>query len=354
MLKQRFAGDVHRRGNTAISRDAEIRTFRAEVWSFWKKNGRHDLPWRKTKDPYKILVSEVMLQQTQVPRVIEKYKEFLHEFPTVQELAKAPLSRVLKIWSGLGYNRRGKYLRDAAIQIVKNHEGKIPPDAVSLQSLPGIGPYTASAVLIFAFNMPDTMIETNIRAAFIHHFFNSKVDIPKSPQGLTSVNKSPQGLTSVKKGDKCQGQTLGDSAESRRAMSFEARSIYRKAIVSVQRKVTDRDLLPFITAAAEGQDPRTWHWALMDYGSHLKKLLENPSRLSAHHVKQSKFEGSLRQVRGAILRALQSGEKTEQQLRLLACDQVSIKSDTEKYETALDGLEKDGMIIKWKGRWNIA
>src|SRR3989338_9636687 len=151
----------------------EIRKFRRKVWEYWKKNGRHDLPWRKTKDPYRILVSEVMLQQTQVPRVTEKYKEFLKKFPTVRALAKAPLSDVLKGWSGLGYNRRAKYLHDAAKQMSLFYNGRVPIGDDDLCKLPGVGDYTARAVRVFAYNEPDILIETNIRAAYIHYFYSN-------------------------------------------------------------------------------------------------------------------------------------------------------------------------------------
>ncbi len=292
------AGEVLRKIPLASPPRSSIKSFRSDVWGYWKKNGRHDLPWRKTKDPYKILVSEVMLQQTQVPRVIEKYKEFLHAFPNVETLARSNLADVLKVWSGMGYNRRGKYLRDAAIAIVEKYHCKVPRDSVSLRSLPGVGPYTASAVLIFAYNMPDTLIETNVRSAYIHHFFTQK---------------------------------------------YKAQSLVKK--------VNDRELLPYIEAAAAGQDPRTWHWALMDYGSHLKRLHKNPSRASAHHVKQSKFEGSLRQVRGAIVRALHRGPRTNTTLSSDLCIQ---RSELGKFEAAFAGLARDGMIVKRKGKWGIA
>ena len=263
------------------------------------------------------MVSEVMLQQTQVPRVIEKYKEFLKAFPTVEAVARSSLADVLKVWSGMGYNRRGKYLRDAAIEIVKRYKGKVPRDSVALRALPGIGPYTASAVIIFAFNMPDTLIETNVRSAFIHGFFNQDKVIHTNHKGPTFVKK-------------------------------------------ISAKVSDRELLPLIATAAEGQDPRTWHWALMDYGSHLKKLHKNPSRASAHYTKQSKFEGSLRQVRGAILRELHSGPKIEAQLKtdlqrsvLESYPQNLQRTDLCKFEAALAGLARDGMIRKRKGKWGI-
>ena len=260
-----------------------MKDFRSTVWKYWKVHGRHDLPWRKTKDPYRILVSEVMLQQTQVLRVIEKHKEFLKKFPTVRALAKASLSDVLKVWSGLGYNRRGKYLHDAAKQIVE--VGNIRKALAG--PLPGVGSYTKAAVRGFAYNEPDVLIETNIRAAFIHHFHSNV---------LQNV------------------------------------------------RISDTEIFALAQKAAKGQDPREWHWALMDYGAHLKRSgVRNNSR-SAHYTKQSKFEGSLRQVRGEILRTLTRGENHND----LRCRY------REKFELALVGLVRDGLIVKRKGKWSIA
>jgi len=277
VLNERTAGDVRRR--------ATIAGFRSTVWKYWKENGRHDLPWRQTKDPYRILVSEVMLQQTQVPRVIEKYKEFLKKFPNVHALAKASLADVLKVWSGLGYNRRGKYLHDTAKEIVA--VGNIREALAS--SLPGVGPYTRAAVRVFAFNEPDILIETNIRAAYIHHFY-----------------------------------------------PFRTRRVLNGLI-------SDKEILLLAQKAAKGQDPRKWHWALMDYGAHLKRSgVRNNSR-SAHYTKQSKFEGSLRQVRGAILKALSHDEPT--------IDLVGRYGA--RVEEALAGLARAGLIVKEKGKWRI-
>lgn len=264
-----------------MNSDAEIKKFRRVVLSYWRTHGRHELPWRKTHDPYKILVSEVMLQQTQVPRVIEKYQEFLALFPTVHVLARASLSDVLKVWSGLGYNRRGKYLHDAAKMIAAEFKGSIQ-DATA-QKLPGVGPYTRAAVRVFAFNEPHTLIETNVRAAFIHHFFPDK------------------------------------------------------------EKVADKELVPLIEKAAAGQDPREWHWALMDYGVHVKKQHKNPARKSAAYVRQSKFEGSLRQVRGEIIRQLHKGPRETFQ-----------GYEWGRIKEALKTLEKDHLVVQEKGKWRIA
>lgn len=273
--------------------NSDIAKFRRVVWNYWKRHGRHDLPWRRTKNPYRILFSEVMLQQTQVPRVSEKYEEFLKAFPSVRALAKVPLSDVLKVWSGMGYNRRAKFLRDAAKVIVGKHGGKVPRDFAALRALPGVGSYTASAVRVFAFNEPDVLIETNIRAAFIHRFFR--------------------------------------------------KGVYETPFA----KVSDTEILPIARKAAEGQDPKKWHWALMDYGAHIKKLYGNPTRRSAHYTRQSKFEGSLRQLRGAILRALSNGPRSEQQLNDGFTKPVI--RNKKLLAKALEGLARDGLIVKSAG-----
>ncbi len=262
------------------------RDFRRDVWNYWKREGRHSLPWRKTTDPYKILVSEVMLQQTQVLRVIPKYKAFLKRFPTARALARAQLSAVLKEWSGLGYNRRGKYLHDAVKKIVAEFRGDFR-QALE-HSLPGVGPYTRSAVRVFAFNEPDVLLETNVRTAIIHYFFSRR------------------------------------------------------------RLVHDNDVTKIAEMAAKGQNPRTWQSALFDYGSHLKKLHQNPTRKSAHYVVQSKFEGSSREVRGAILKLLNDGAHGD---RALA---QKLEFDEYRVREALRSLNKDGLVSVHRGSWKIA
>lgn len=216
----------------------------------------------------------MMLQQTQVLRVIPKYEAFLKEFPTAKSLAHAQLIDVLKNWSGLGYNRRAKYLHDAAKNIVSRHGRDFPKHDDELRALPGIGDYTAKAIRVFAYDEPEVLIETNIRTVFLHHFF------PRS------------------------------------------------------KKVEDATLIPLIASTLKGQDPRTFYSALMDYGSHLKLLHPNPSRRSKHYVRQSKFEGSVRQVRGEILRAL----ARETSLKEIA------RKFGEKYIYAFQSLVRDGLI----------
>lgn len=221
----------------------KLQTFQNTVWDFYRAHKRV-LPWRTTKDPYKIFVSEFMLQQTQVSRVLIKYPEFIQKFPNIQALAEAPLASVIRTWQGLGYNRRAKFLKQAAEAIVRSHKDKIPNDFETLQTLPGIGPSTAGGICAFAFNRPFIFIETNIRRVYIHHFFKDR------------------------------------------------------------RGVTDAQLAPLIEKTLPKENPREWYWALMDYGSHLPKQTINPNRNSAHYTRQSAFKGSQREVRGAILRLL--------------------------------------------------
>lgn len=242
-----------------------------EVKKFYKKDGRHTLPWRKIRDPYKILVSEMMLQQTQVDRVVPKYKSFITQFPTTETLAAAPLGSVLRAWNGLGYNRRAKYLHETAKRVVKEHGGVLPREAAALEGLPGIGPYTARAVAAFAFNSPEIFIETNIRTVFLYHYFSQH-------------NKKKERWIDI--------------------------SIHSNA-------VTDRELLLFVEKTLEESKmpPRELYWALMDYGAHLKKSGVRLNHRSAHYTKQSKFKGSARELRGALLRAILSGPKTLSELK---------------------------------------
>jgi len=219
------------------------REFTERVWSHFDDHGR-DLPWRRTRDPYAVLVSEVMLQQTQVSRVVPKYAEFLEAFPDIGALAVAPLEDVLRAWQGLGYNRRAINLKRAAEAIVREHGGRVPGTLEGLTSLPGIGHATACQVLAFAFDIGVPFIETNIRSVYLHEFFGDAEDVP------------------------------------------------------------DAALLPLVEATLDHERPREWYWALMDYGTHLKATRPNPSRRSRHHVRQAPFEGSNRQLRGRLLAEL--------------------------------------------------
>lgn len=207
-----------------------------------------------------------MLQQTQVDRVVPKYREFVTKYPTVKKLAEAALSDVLRLWQGLGYNRRAKMLHMAARTIVSQHRSKVPHDFNALVHLPGIGPYTANAVRAFAFNIPDIVVETNIRAVYIHHFFPSET------------------------------------------------------------KVSDDEIIPYIQATLLPKKSCEWYSALMDYGAHIKATTPNPGRRSKHHIKQKPFKGSDREIRGAVLKLLARGEST---LTALSFEPGRIKKQTE-------------------------
>lgn len=206
----------------------KISLFQSKIWKFYKENKR-DFLWRQTTDPYAILVSEMMLQQTQTSRVVEKYQKFLKSFPTVSHLAQAPASEVLMHWQGLGYNRRALYLKRSAEIICETYSRIVPSLKSELITLPGIGPNTAGAVIAFAYNKPEVFIETNIRRVFIHEFFREK------------------------------------------------------------DMVSDQEIYPLIITALDEKNPRDWYYALMDYGAYLAKKETNPNRKSQHYKKTVKI-----------------------------------------------------------------
>ena len=225
----------------------QLAAFRSDVLGFYRTHGRTGMPWRETHDPYRVWVSEAMLQQTQVARVVPAYESWMERFPTVDALAAASTAEVLEAWQGLGYNRRAIALKRAAETISSEFGGIVPCEEDALLSLPGIGPATAAGIRAFAFGLPALYLETNVRSALLH--------------GL-----------------------LGD-----------------------QDDVSDRTLFSLLDALMSEPpevDVRTWYYALMDYGAHLKRTLPNPSRRSRHHARQSSFEGSHRQKRSRLLRAV--------------------------------------------------
>lgn len=270
-----------------------------------------DFPWRRTHDPYHVLLSEVMLQQTQVARVARYYESWLQDFPTLESLAAAPLEVVLRAWQGLGYNRRAVALKRLAEILVERAESegdgsgaRLPSEPVELLALPGIGAATAAGVRAFAFGEPAPYLETNVRSVFLHELLADQVS------------------------------------------------------------VSDAQLKPLVEAAAleaerQGIDPRRWNYALLDYGVHLKKTLPNPSRRSAHHARQSRFEGSSRQKRARLLRivmdepartadhyasVLSAAEKTDGR------PEVSVGHVT----ALLEQLAADGFLVGENGCWRIS
>lgn len=241
----------------------QVHSFTETLWSFCARNGRHDLPWRQPSQSgfsgYAVLVSEIMLQQTQVARVIPKYNAFLQAFPTVQRLAVAELGEVLVLWQGLGYNRRAKYLWQAAQTLCTIPE---PWSVDALMACKGVGCNTAGAVVTYAYNQRAVFIETNIRTVYIHHFF-------------------------------------ADSAG-----------------------VDDRDIAAAVgQALPDSESYREFYWALMDYGSYLKVSVGNASKASKHYARQSTFAGSRRQVRGAVVRTLTTGPQTQAELQAVITDE---------------------------------
>jgi A/G-specific adenine glycosylase len=160
--------------------EGDVKSFQRRLLRWFEENGR-DLPWRRTRDPYKILVSEVMLQQTQVDRVQGYYKRFLKEYPTVQDLAAAPSTRVRDSWEGLGYYARARNLHAAAQRIVENHGGHFPRRLEEVKALPGVGRYTAGAVVSFAYGERAPILDTNVRRVLSRVFIRRR---PSRPAAL--------------------------------------------------------------------------------------------------------------------------------------------------------------------------
>lgn len=260
-------------------------TFHEEVWEKARDLYRN-MPWRETTDSYDILVSEIMLQQTQVDRVIPKFEVFMTAFPTIVALAQAPLADVLTMWSGLGYNRRAKFLHEAAKKVVTDFNGIIPATYEALVSLPGIGPNTAGAVLAYSFNQPVVFIETNIRTVYFHHFFEDEA------------------------------------------------------------RVTDNELKELVAQTMDKEHPREWYWGLMDYGSYLKKQGIGRIDKSSHYKKQAPLRGSLREIRGLVLKALA--------LRDYALDELRAEMPPdERFDAAVAVLIAEGFIEQTGDRLHL-
>jgi A/G-specific adenine glycosylase len=265
----------------------EIKAFQGQIYGYYRRHGR-DLPWRRTTNPYHIVVSEIMLQQTQVERVHGKYLDFINAFPDFDSLSRASQKDVLALWQGLGYNRRALALKRLAENVVSMHGGALPQDVNALNSLPGIGKTTAGEILAFAFNIPTVFIETNIRRVFIHEFFDGEED------------------------------------------------------------VKDTEILPLVEATVDGENPREWYWALMDYGSMLKKNVENPNRRSAHYTRQTPFEGSDRRIRGLVVKRLLNHMPLSAEILV---EETGVGFDHLK--RILAGLVNEGFICEDKGLYKI-
>ncbi|MDE2037713.1 MAG: A/G-specific adenine glycosylase [Patescibacteria group bacterium] len=264
--------------------------FERIVWSHYRAH-RRDMPWRDSVSPYRVIVSEVMLQQTQVGRVLTRFPRFIRRFPGWKALATASNKAVLQEWSGLGYNRRALYLKRIAEALTDGgaRAASVPRTGEGLRKLPGIGPNTAGAVMAFAFNAPVPFIETNIRSAYLHHFF------PRARRAVPDAALMP---------------------------------------------IIERTLKDAVRRGPFKDNAREWYWALMDYGSHLKGAMPNPSRRSAHHKKQGAFEGSNRQLRAALLKRLLAGPAAESALARAFAGRWPAGA----VRKALGALEREGFI----------
>lgn len=263
----------------------DIIEFQEIIWQKGRELFR-EMPWRENTQPYYVMVSEIMLQQTQVDRVIPKFEAFMERFPSIDALAKASLAEVLQLWSGLGYNRRAKFLHEAAQKISTEYNGTFPETKEELIKLPGVGINTAGAMLAYSFNKPEIFIETNVRTVYFYHFFLD------------------------------------------------------------HEEVSDTELRAVVEATIDTEHPREWYWALMDYGSYLKRQGIGQNNKSRHYKKQAPLKGSVREVRGQILKLLTVKDLKEAELRL------ELKAD-ERFESALLSLEKEGLIARTGQRFHL-
>jgi len=260
----------------------QVLNFRTKIYAFYTANKRHFL-WRETISDYNVFISEVMLQQTQTARVTIKFQQWLQKFPSFESVASASNHEILVAWQGLGYNRRGLALQKAASMIVRDFAGQLPRDPKLLQLLPGIGPNTAGSICAFAFNMPVTFIETNIRTVFLHEFFT----------GVTDVH--------------------------------------------------DQQILSLVAQTVDPLDARNWYYALMDYGVHLKKTLKANNSASKHYARQLKFIGSRREVRGSIIRILTKTYRLSHD-QLLEMVQLEIPHNQQNIEHVLQQLLRQEFV----------
>ncbi len=292
-----MTGTNSRNGIFQDADEEKLSRFVDKVWHRGQELYR-DLPWRNISDPYAVMLSEVMLQQTQVSRVLGRWEQWLETFPTISSLAAAPLPPVLEMWQGMGYNRRALNLKKCAEVVADEYDGEMPRGHKELVSLPGIGPATAAGIRAFAFLEPDVYLETNVRTVFLHEFFEG------------------------------------------------------------QDGVSDKQIAPLVAAACPqaGPDVRAWYYALLDYGAHLKKVLPNPSRRSKHHVKQSRFEGSHRQKRAFLLRRVLEGPAGVDELSAdLAVHEKSAGRDgvsDEEVAAILSELENEGFVMHEGDLWS--
>ena len=289
-----------------------------------------DLPWRRTRDPYKIWLSEVMLQQTQVARVETRWQEWLDRFPTVSDLAAAPVSDVLAAWQGMGYNRRALSLKKAAETIAQEYDGAFPRSVKELVALPGIGPATAQGIRSFAFDLPGVYLETNVRTVVLHHLFPDASEV--SDKELTPIVEAT-----------CPAAVCTDEADE----------------ATVRLQLAGR----FADPQDARDTPRAWYYAMLDYGAYLKKAVPNPSRRAKAYTRQSKFEGSRRQKRAEAVRMLLEAQAQGMagvttgavSMRLTEVELAAGRPSVDEALAAsiLEDLEREGFCCREDGAWRI-
>lgn len=266
---------------------ASLRRFRSIIFHYYFGH-RREFSWREEISPYRVFISEVMLQQTQTSRVVPKFDEFIVKFPDFYSLANADFSEVLRSWKGLGYNRRARYLQEAAEIVADRFGGDLPDDPGLLVTLPGIGPATAASICTFAFNIPLAFIETNIRTVYLHFFFPDA------------------------------------------------------------RGVDDRQIMELVEKTVDKKRPRDWYYALMDYGVMLKKTIGNLNTRSKHYSRQSRFEGSDRQIRGKILQLL-----LDDPAIMVEALPGLLGESPERIERIVASLCNDNLVLKAKNKLTL-
>lgn len=255
--------------------------FQELIWQKGREFYR-PMPWREDTRPYYVLVSELMLQQTQATRVIPKFQQFIATFPDEKALASASLAEVLKVWQGLGYNRRAKYLHEAAKQLGR----RFPDTFEELIKLSGVGKNTAGAILAYSFNQPVLFIETNIRTVYIHHFFADNFDID------------------------------------------------------------DKQIMEKLEQTLDHEHPREFYWAIMDYGNWLKRQGVKNISQSRHYKKQSLLKGSVREIRGQIIKVLAVKDLNMELLKTYV-------TYDHRFDQALQGLLKENLVKNTNGRLHL-
>ena len=280
--------------------------------SWWERHGRHDLPWRATTDPWAVLVSELMLQQTQVPRVVPRYHAFLERFPTPAACAAAPLGDVVRAWEGLGYNRRAVNLHRCATAVVEHHGGVLPDSLPELLALPGVGPYTARAVLVFAFEHDVGLVDTNA-GRFVARALAGRPVAAKEAQALADAAVPP-----------------GDSWR------------WGSAVFDLGAAICTK------------RDPRHDDCPLRDHGCAWAAAgFPEPDPVvgsAGISGPQSRFHGSDRQGRGRLVDALRRGPVRDDELAVV----MGWPADAERARRVAATVTAEGIAVEVAGRYELA